>query len=226
MKRIFCLLLIAFSLTTSAQNDVTTFLGIPVDGTKEEMRSKLIKKGFKPDKLVDMEYLKGEFNGEDVKIFIATNKNKVYRIMVCDEIRRREASIKNRFNVLVSQFENNKRYLKLDDYTIPNDVDISYEMSVNNKSFVATFFQMADPEKIDSIDYEKINQQLLKKYTIEQIYNETEEVKKEKERLLLDYITERSSNKPVRFQISEFQHEYYITMYYDNEYNCANGEDL
>jgi len=26
--------------------------------------------------------------------------------------------------------------------------------------------------------------------------------------------------------ISDFQGKYYITMYYDNEYNRANGEDL
>ena len=32
--------------------------------------------------------------------------------------------------------------------------------------------------------------------------------------------------KPVWFTISEFSGKYYITMFYDNEYNRANGEDL
>ena len=37
---------------------------------------------------------------------------------------------------------------------------------------------------------------------------------------------ERLSMKPVWFRITRFYNEYYITMYYDNEYNRANGEDL
>lgn len=32
--------------------------------------------------------------------------------------------------------------------------------------------------------------------------------------------------RPVWFMISEFYGKYYIIMYYDNEYNHANGEDL
>ena len=32
--------------------------------------------------------------------------------------------------------------------------------------------------------------------------------------------------KPVWFCISEIYGKYYISMYYDNEYNHANGEDL
>lgn len=32
--------------------------------------------------------------------------------------------------------------------------------------------------------------------------------------------------KPVWFRICESYGEYYITMFYDNEYNHANGEDL
>ena len=34
------------------------------------------------------------------------------------------------------------------------------------------------------------------------------------------------AKKPVWFTISEFRGKYYITMFYDNEYNTANGEDL
>lgn len=32
--------------------------------------------------------------------------------------------------------------------------------------------------------------------------------------------------RSVWFKISEFNGRYYISMYYDNEYNRANGEDL
>ena len=34
------------------------------------------------------------------------------------------------------------------------------------------------------------------------------------------------SKRPVWFIISEQYGKYYITMFYDNEYNRANGEDL
>lgn len=34
------------------------------------------------------------------------------------------------------------------------------------------------------------------------------------------------TNKTVWFMISDLYGKYYITMFYDNEYNRANGEDL
>lgn len=125
MKKVLSLLLLLlFSCTIQAQKDVTTFLGIPVDGPKSEMRKKLIAKGFEP--VPGQDFLKGEFNGADVHVYIVTNNNKVYRIMLCDANTQDEAGIKIRFNNLVSQFENNKRYVKFDNYTLSGDVDIPY----------------------------------------------------------------------------------------------------
>jgi hypothetical protein len=46
-----------FTVITYAQKDVTTFLGIPIDGYKSEMTQKLISKGFVPKKLAE-EYKK------------------------------------------------------------------------------------------------------------------------------------------------------------------------
>lgn len=91
------------AISMSAQNDVTTFLGIPVDGFKSEMKQKLVSKGFVPKKVGANEFLEGEFNGTDVHVYIATNNNKVYRIMLCDANTQNEANIKIRFNKLVSQ---------------------------------------------------------------------------------------------------------------------------
>ena len=99
------------------QNDVTTFLGIPVDGYKPQMIQKLKSKGFVIEQGVDA--LTGEFNGTNVNVFIVTNNNKVYRIMLCDAITQDEANIKIRFNKLVSQFEKNPRYITDSDYSIP-----------------------------------------------------------------------------------------------------------
>ena len=71
---------------------------------------KLINKGFSSKTNGTNEYFVGEFNGVDVNVYIATNNNKVFRIMLCDAQTLDEADIKVRFNKLVSQFERNQRY--------------------------------------------------------------------------------------------------------------------
>lgn len=212
----------------SAQNDVTTFLGIPVDGFKSEMKQKLVSKGFVPKKVGTNEFLEGEFNGTDVRVFIVTNNNKVYRIMLCDANTQNESNIKIRFNKLVSQFENNKRYTSLDKYTLSDEENISYEMTVNKKNYDAIFYQLPNMEKIDTLAMqEKIRNQLLSRFTVEEIKNLSEEIKKkEMEQMAIKNTMDLLSMKPVWFRICESYGEYYITMFYDNEYNHANGEDL
>ena len=226
-KLLFSLLATLLTLSLYAQNDVTTFLGIPVDGFKSEMRQKLIAKGFTPKKVGTKEYLEGEFNGTDVLIYIVTNNNKVYRIMVCDANTQDEANIKIRFNKLVNQFENNKRYTALDQYTISDTEDISYEMLVHKKNFDALFYQNPDMEKVDTLALQnKIREQLLEKYKPEQLENPTEEMNQEVQAIAMRIGMDMIFKKPVWFRICESYGEYYITMYYDNEYNHANGEDL
>ena len=226
-KFLFSLLATLLTLSLYAQNDVTTFLGIPVDGFKSEMRQKLIAKGFTPKKVGTNEYLEGEFNGTDVHIYIATNNNKVYRIMVCDANTQDEANIKIRFNKLVNQFENNKRYTALDQYTISDTEDISYEMLVHKKNFDALFYQNPDMEKVDTLALQnKIREQLLKKYKPEQLENPTEEMNQEAQSIAMSIGMDMIFKKPVWFRICEHYGKYFITIFYDNEYNHANGEDL
>lgn len=229
MRRILSLLVFfTLSLTTMAQKkDVTKFLGIPVDGYKSEMKQKLINKGFTYDARNDN--FKGEFNGRDVTIFIGTNNNKVWRIMVCDANYCNETDIKIRFNNLCWQFaKNEKKYFPLNGdekgFVIPDNEDISYEMSVNNKRYEANYYQAPDTSLMNSsnllgIIQEKIEQ----KYTQEEISNNINDIiQKETFELLM----ERMSKKSVWFIISETYGRYYITMFYDNEYNHSNGEDL
>lgn len=210
-----------------AQKDVTTFLGIPVDGYKSEMKQKLISKGYVPKKIGDNEFFEGEFNGVDVHIYIATNNNKVYRIMLCDANTRSEADIKIRFNTLVSQFQNNKRYTSLEDYTLSESEDISYNMTVRNKNYDALFFQVPNMEKVDTLALqEHVREEILKKYSPEQLENPSEEISKEAKSMAMRMGMDMIFKKPVWFRICEHYGEYYITMFYDNEYNHANGEDL
>ena len=226
-------LLFISSLVAFAQKDVATFLGIPIDGYKSEMKQKLISKGFTYDAQNDC--FEGEFNGEDVLLSIVTNNNKVYRIAVFDKISRNETNIRIRFNNLCHQFANNKRYgsASTESYLIPDDEDISYNILVNKKRYEAVYYQAPVPElMIDTLAMQnKFKEKLLQKYTEDQIANPTEEQSKEMQAMLeewaINLLMEIVPNKSVWFMINDRGiDEYNIIMYYDNEYNKANGEDL
>ena len=191
------------------------------------MKEKLIDKGFTP-KLVDKtELLEGEFNGVNVHVLIVTNNNKVYRIMLADINTLNESDIKIRFNNLVQQFTKNKRYVSFKDYTISEDEDISYEIAIHKKKYEARFYQIPNMEKMDTLaTHERIKETLINKYGKEAIDNPTEEIKKEIVDTTANYAFQFITMKRVWFRINELFGEYYICMYYDNEYNRANGDDL
>lgn len=227
-KFLLVFLILILSETFYAQKDVTHFLGIPVDGYKPEMKKKLQNKGYTISPS-DKDVLVGEFNGTDVNIHIVTNNNKVYRIMVRDKIGRSEGDIKIRFNNLCHQFQNSEKYipaaLSPSDNIIPEEEDISYEMSVKNKRYEAVFYQL--PTNLDTVNLRKeIETAILSKYTEDELHNPTAEMPEEVIKFMLSYLLERYSNKVVWFMISEHFGKYYISMFYDNEYNRANGEDL
>lgn len=131
-------MLCCISIVGMAQTDVTNFLGIPVDGKKSDMMSKLKSKGFTQSPYAEG-VLTGKFNGMDVNVHIATNNDKVCRIMVCDANTMDEASIRIRFNVLCEQFKNSSKYCSLSekDPKLKEDENISYEMTVHKKFYVA-----------------------------------------------------------------------------------------
>lgn len=220
MKRLLFIVLAMIATITSfaQQKDVTSFLGIPVDGTVLSMKQKLVSKGFVPKKFGDEEYLEGEFNGCNVNVYIRTNNNKVYRIMVADNNTVDEAQIKIRFNILVSQFENNKRYISLGKYTLSDEEDISYEMTVHNKDYEAAFYQVPNMEKADTLALqEKVRNELLSKYTEAELKNPSEEITKEIANTTIKIGTEWMLMKPVWFKIVRVNGKYYICMFYDNE---------
>lgn len=137
MKKIyFFFLLVYLSSATNAQNTIT-FLGVPIDGTKREMISKLVAKGFEYNP--SDEYLYGEFNGQDVQISIHTVNNRVWRLGVMDVFPTNEVNIKNRYNILFDQFLNNGKYYCVSGQKLNEKDDISYEITVNNKRYDAGF---------------------------------------------------------------------------------------
>ena len=210
-------------LTACAQRDVTKFLGIPVDGPKNAMIQKLKAKGFTYNQSKDI--LTGQFNDYDVELSIVTNNNKVSRILVADRIDVNEASIKIRFNKLCRQFEKNSKYLSMDDQTISEDDDISYNIRVKNKRYEAVFYQK--PLSFDTLSIQnEIKEKLLEKYTQEEIDSHAEEIEKESNAIAQDIFYDVITKSPVWFMISEKYGNYRILMYYDNEYNKSDGEDL
>lgn len=226
MKRIITtLIFVLFVLYAYSQKDVTQFLGIPVDGNKSAMIQQLKAKGFRTNSY-NKDVLEGRFNGIDVNLHIATNNGKVCRIMVCDANSVDERSIQIRFNNLCRQFEKNPKYISLGNEPIPDDEDISYEISVNHKRYEAIFYQQPTELSDTTLIREKLMQKILEKYTLDEIKNPTDEIQKELIELSLESMMELYSKKPVWFMISDLYGKYYITMFYDNEYNRANGEDL
>ncbi len=225
MKKFLIALALLIGTTAFAQEkDVTTFLGIPIDGFKSDMIQKLKEKGFTPS-AYRSDILEGEFNGKDVNVHIVTNNNKVYRIMVADKNTIGETDIRIRFNNLCYQFEKNPRYIKISDkeYSIPEDEKIGYNMKVNDKRYEAMYYQI----QVDTLSLvNKARTTLLQKYTEEQLQNPTDEIAKEIAFESMCAVIDAVSNKQVWFMISEYKGEYYITMYYDNVLNKANGEDL
>lgn len=227
MKKILSVIVFLMTISSSfAQQDVTQFLGIPIDGTKSEMIAKLKAKEFVSSDF-DKEVLTGEFNGRDVNLYVVTNNNKVYRIMVADNNLSDEANIKIRYNNLCDQFENNPKYIPTGDYKIADDIDISYEISIHDNQFQACYYQKPTNEAFPTEALEALKQKLLVKYTEEELQNPNEELKEyivnEAEKLTFDYY----SKKSVWFIISEYSYNKYgIVIYYDNAYNRANGEDL
>ena len=242
MKKILILAMtVILSAGAFAQREVTKFLGIPVDGTKQSMIQKLKAKGFTYDQQTDCLY--GEFNGEEVSISVQTQGNKVWRIAITDEIDRSENQIRIRFNNLVNQFENNNKYMpyKKDSQTLSDNEDISYEISANDKQYAAIFYQYSKdaPEFSDTLEYReryakelKQIEEYLSQFTEEQLENPTEEMVENSKKILNQSVqsvmkmNDLISKKVVWFTIGGKYGKYYISMFYENGYNEADGSDL
>lgn len=154
MKRFFIFIALVLALVniSYAQNDVTTFMGIPVDGTKNEMIKQIKSKGFK---LVDKKLgvLEGDFNGNISQVYIMTNRNKVDCISVCDKYSStNEKLVISRFNRIVNQFYNNGNYIipagySVEDFLIPdNEHQLWYNIKNDEKTYYAYFIQCPNYE--------------------------------------------------------------------------------
>ena len=223
MKKLIIFPLLFVAVFASAQIEVTKFLGIPVDGNKQQMIQKIKEKGYLYNSNYDR--LEGEFNGRDVFIYVVTNNNKVYRILVEDAVYSSEGDIKIRFNTLLRQFENNnQKYFSMstEDGELSESEDISYEMTVNNKRYEAAFIQITNT--LDSVTLSKKMQEFNKEnYGDDYLLDMTgEQILDASIKFFLSLYIDNS----VWFMINERYGRYGILLYYDNNRNRANGEEL
>lgn len=101
---------------------------------------------------------------------------------------------------------------------ISEDEDIAHEIIIKNKRYDAIFFQ----KPIQMLDTAAFEEYLKTMFSEAELANLSPEKKDE----LIKELMEISLKKPVWFMISSSFGKYYISMFYDNEYNRANGEDL
>ncbi|MBP9993509.1 MAG: hypothetical protein KBT67_00995 [bacterium] len=238
MRKLVFVLLMFLTLSINAQEiSAVKFMGIPVDGKKSTMISKLKEKGFRYDYSNDCLY--GEFNGNDVILFIHTNNNKVWRVAVVDDIvSDNETNIRIRYNKLLGQFENNSNYVEplgCSNNKIGNDENISYEIIVNKKRYESYFVQIPTNEEIYELYSNKkyLNNWIDSEYTresLDSLYYISKDEAEFNERIMNSfYIVHRLHaycSNLVWFTIYESEGKYALIIYYENNENEANGEDL
>ena len=126
-KILFVLLMCVVSLTACTQHNTKntiTFLGIPVDGTKQEMIEQLQTKGFVYDSSNDC--LVGEFNRMQSGIQFNTSNNKVWRVIVISKTPMNSFVADKVFNRFVDEFSNNEKYIRLNNEEIHEEYTLTF----------------------------------------------------------------------------------------------------
>lgn len=147
MKRIFTILFsLMLTVTLLAQNDVTTFMGIPIKGSASIMRNALVQKGF----VLNKDYtLKGCVDGDSCNITIDTDKGKVVSITVVNMYGTniiKEAVEK--YDALLDFYKEDCNYTEYETNDYIHDTDIeTYKRNIGNEYYYAEFFQVCEPQR-------------------------------------------------------------------------------
>lgn len=239
MRRfITTIILLLVSILAIAQTSVEgtlKFLNIPIDGTKENMISRIKEKGFRYDSYKDC--LRGQFNGKDVEVYVVTNHNVVDRIYVAYP-EMSESRVITEYNILLGQFNRNKKYIALqENEKIPDNEDLSYEMTVKNKKYGASFMHISPDlfseeeidnihalrEKVEGMSSEEV--QAMGQAMADSLQTRNFEISIEDTMKALNKLMSLVSGN-VWFTIHERYGDYQIGIYYDNLKNRPDGEDL
>ena len=239
MKKLITILVLALcSYTLAAQNSnegTLKFLGIPIDGSKSQMIEQIKAKGFTFNSYPDC--LQGQFNGKNVDVYVVDNHGVTYRVFVAFP-ETDEYEIRTEFNHLLSQFMRNDKYVPMKEcVAIDQKEDISYEMSVHNKQYGASFSYIS-PDVFTPEQTSKIHDFVEKYKTMSE-----DETQQYIESMAASFSPDSASSSPedimmamnrvasllsgnVWFKIIRDGIDYQIGLYYDNIKNMPNGEDL
>ena len=84
-------------------------------------------------------------------------------------------------------------------------------------------------EELEDMDVDRLGIEVMSIFLSDteiEVSDTTKEMISDIMHMSMDYILDSMSKKSVWFMISDLYGRYSITMFYDNEYNRANGEDL
>lgn len=248
---LFCLVS-TLSFAQAKNEVVLRFLGIPVDGTKEEMIARLKEKGFTYNAYY--QNLRGEFNGKEVEVYLHTTHNKIDRVFVQFPYTSEE-NIKNEYNTLLSQFNKNKKYMSLFSFNteIPDNEDISFEIAAHKKRYQSVFYYNDLSQEVLLSTMLKVGEAALSneefeiyKQNMEAFYYLSDSAKTAHTNQIWDAYDNNMSVDTLNtdrlfkmlessasvwpgqvwFMISEHYGKYCICLYYDNILNKPNGDDL
>lgn len=197
MRKFLTLLaMIAISASTFAQREVTKFMGIPVDGSPTEMIKKLKTKGFTTDKDFMQLVKLGGIDWDGPEVLIG-----------------RFNGTKVRVTLHVEQNKVWRIYLSDKDNRDETQIRIRFNTLVrqfeDNGKYVPYFDEQTIADDED-ISYEMT----VKNKQYEAIF-----VQKGEDGTI-------DAKRVVWFKISQRSEGYFIAMFYDNEYNQADGSDL
>ena len=199
-------------------SDALKFLGIPVDGSKEQMYNRLKEKGFSGYSWE--EYMEGIFNGEKVRVYIGTNHGIVDRIKVVFPYTEERLN-KVKYNTLISRFGRNPKYTELrDNKIIPENEDISQEIVLHDKVYDSVYYFLRSDVNANSWkeDFFREYNARYKKPLSGLTQIEIEEVLFSLPKRISDSVT-----GIVWFTLPDYNK---IELFYDNLKNRPRGEDL
>lgn len=147
MKRILTTA-IAFllTLTLSAQSNITTFMGIPVDGTKAAMTAYLLKNGAKRQ---GKDLIFNSIDGNPYIIRLMTNKGRVWRVSMVDgKGTKNVEQILGIYEEMIDSYRANETQYCEYEYNKPVDPahEQYWENFIHQGAYYAEFFQVSDPQ--------------------------------------------------------------------------------
>ena len=197
MRKFLTLLaMIAISASVFAQKEVTKFMGIPVDGSPTEMIKKLKAKGFTTDEDAMQVVKRGLIDWDGPEVLTGRFNGEKVRVFLGVE--------KNKVWRI---------YLSDKDSRDETQIKIRFNNLVRqfegNGKYVPYFDEQTIADDEDISYQMTVNKKRYDAYFVQKGEDGTVDVK-----------------RVVWFTISQRSDGYYICMYYDNEYNQADGSDL